>query len=70
MPLWQVGFNAGDGETYYSVPGSRTDAIVDIDMTTNIGVPGRWLFRTDNANIEGLQCTSSGSHFNKNLQIA
>ncbi|XP_030838223.1 sushi domain-containing protein 2-like, partial [Strongylocentrotus purpuratus] len=56
----QVGFNAGDGVTFYSVPGSRTAAVVDIETTSNIGVPGRWVFRTDNSNIEGLECTTSG----------
>ncbi|XP_030834993.1 sushi, nidogen and EGF-like domain-containing protein 1 [Strongylocentrotus purpuratus] len=57
----QVGFNAGDGVTFYSVPGSQTAAIVDIETTSNIGVPGRWVFRTDNSNIEGLECTTSGA---------
>eukprot|EP00057_Strongylocentrotus_purpuratus_P029925 XP_780234.3 PREDICTED: sushi domain-containing protein 2 [Strongylocentrotus purpuratus] len=56
----QVGFNAGDGVTYYSVPGSQTAAVVDIETTSNIGVPGRWVFRTDNSNIEGLECTTFG----------
>eukprot|EP00057_Strongylocentrotus_purpuratus_P021270 XP_011675744.1 PREDICTED: alpha-tectorin-like [Strongylocentrotus purpuratus] len=56
----QVGFNAGDGKISYSVPGSRTAAVVDIETTSNIGVPGRWVFRTDNSNIEGLECTTSG----------
>ncbi|XP_041485569.1 LOW QUALITY PROTEIN: sushi domain-containing protein 2-like [Lytechinus variegatus] len=56
----QVGFNAGDGVNYYSVSGSRTDSIVDIETTSNIGVPGRWVFRVDNSNIGGLTCTTSG----------
>eukprot|EP00057_Strongylocentrotus_purpuratus_P021273 XP_011675747.1 PREDICTED: sushi, nidogen and EGF-like domain-containing protein 1 [Strongylocentrotus purpuratus] len=56
----QVGFNAGDGVTFYSVPGSRTAAVVNIETTSNIDVPGRWVFRTDNSNIEGLECTTSG----------
>ncbi|XP_030834981.1 sushi, nidogen and EGF-like domain-containing protein 1 [Strongylocentrotus purpuratus] len=56
----QVGFNAGDGVIFYSAPGSRTAAVVDIETTSNIGVPGRWVFRTDNSNIEGLECTTSG----------
>ncbi|XP_030847139.1 sushi, nidogen and EGF-like domain-containing protein 1 [Strongylocentrotus purpuratus] len=56
----QVGFNAGDGVNYYSVPGSRTAAVVDIETTSNIGVSGRWVFRTDNSNIKGLASTTSG----------
>ncbi|XP_030844901.1 uncharacterized protein LOC105439567 [Strongylocentrotus purpuratus] len=30
-------------------------------MTSNICVSGRWVFRTDNSNIEGLECTTSES---------
>nr|XP_054773489.1 sushi domain-containing protein 2-like [Lytechinus pictus] len=56
----QVGFNAGDGVTFYSVPASRTADVVDIETTSNIGVPGRWVFRTDNSNIQGQECTTSG----------
>ncbi|XP_063969190.1 protein mesh-like [Lytechinus pictus] len=55
----QVGFNAGDGENYYSVSGSRTNSIVDIETTSNIGLPGRWVFRID-SEIRGQACTSSG----------
>ena len=46
--------------TYYTVPDSGTNAIVTIDDSSNIGVPGRWVFRTDSANVEGLECTDSG----------
>ncbi|XP_041485881.1 sushi domain-containing protein 2-like isoform X2 [Lytechinus variegatus] len=56
----QVGFNAGDGVTHYNVPASRTADVVDIETTSNIGVPGRWVFRTDNSNIQGQECTTSG----------
>ncbi|XP_038045830.1 uncharacterized protein LOC119720271 isoform X3 [Patiria miniata] len=43
----QVGFNGGDGVNYCSLPESRTDAIVDVDLQTNIGTRGRFLFRID-----------------------
>ena len=33
--------------TSYTIPGSRTDAILGIASTTNIGVPGMWVFRLD-----------------------
>ena len=46
----QVGFDAGDGERFYSVPGSRTADIVNLPTMTNIGVPGKFVFRID-ANI-------------------
>ncbi|XP_038045953.1 uncharacterized protein LOC119720369 [Patiria miniata] len=43
----QVGLNSGDGVNYCSLPDSRTDAIVDVDLQTNIGTTGRFLFRVD-----------------------
>nr|XP_054773492.1 uncharacterized protein K03H1.5-like [Lytechinus pictus] len=55
----QVGFNAGDGENYYSVSGSRTDSIVDIETTSNIGLPGRWVFGIDGSEIRGQACDIS-----------
>ena len=48
----QVGFNAGDNITYYAVPGSRTSSIVDIENTTNVGVPGMWVFQVNNAQVD------------------
>ena len=47
----QAGFNAGDDERFFSINGSRTAAILDIDMTSNIGVPGKYLFRVDGTTI-------------------
>ncbi|XP_019636956.1 PREDICTED: sushi domain-containing protein 2-like [Branchiostoma belcheri] len=49
----QVGFNAGDGIVYYSVNGSQTDAIVDVETTSNVNLPGRWIFRIDSYIEEG-----------------
>lgn len=41
----KAGFNAGDGINYATVPGSRTSQIVNISMTSNVGVPGMWTFK-------------------------
>ena len=43
----QAGFNAGDGTRFTTIEGSRTEAIVNIETTSNIGVPGKYLFRVD-----------------------
>ena len=43
----QGGFNAGDGVRYFSIPGSQTADIVNIDTTSNVEVPGLWMFRVD-----------------------
>ncbi|XP_036834824.1 sushi, nidogen and EGF-like domain-containing protein 1 isoform X3 [Oncorhynchus mykiss] len=55
----QAGFNAGDGKRYFNIPGSRTDDMVDVDGTTNVGRPGRWVFRIDNAQVEVGGCNHS-----------
>ena len=56
----QAGFNAGDGKRYFNIPGSRTDDVVDVEGTTNVGYPGRWVFRIDHANVEVGGCNISG----------
>ena len=40
----QVGFNAGDDINYYTVCGSMTPSIVDIETTSNVGIPGMYIF--------------------------
>ncbi|XP_067934158.1 serine-rich adhesin for platelets-like [Watersipora subatra] len=45
--LWsfnKVGFDAGDNTNYYSIPGSRTAAIINITSESNVGIPGRMVF--------------------------
>ncbi|NXM97628.1 TECTA protein, partial [Sylvia borin] len=42
-----VGFNSGDDTNFYNIPGSQTDAIINITTTSNVKVPGRWVFQVD-----------------------
>ena len=49
----QVGFNAGDGRRFISVPGSWTRDIIKINSTSNVNDPGVWIFRVDEGNITG-----------------
>lgn len=56
----QAGFNAGDGKRYFNIPGSRTADVVNVEGTTNVGFPGRWVFRIDDANVEVGGCNDSG----------
>lgn len=58
----QAGFNAGDGKRYFNIPGSRTADVVDLEGTTNVGYPGRWVFRIDDANVEVGSCNNSGKN--------
>ncbi|KAH0623980.1 hypothetical protein JD844_007213 [Phrynosoma platyrhinos] len=60
-PCKQAGFNAGDGKRYFNIPGSRTDDIVDVEMTTNVGIPGRWVFRIDDAQVQVGGCNNTTS---------
>lgn len=57
----QAGFNAGDGKRYFNIPGSRTADIVNVEDTTNVGYPGRWVFRIDHARVEVGGCNNSAS---------
>ena len=41
----QAGFNDGYGVNYFVVPGSNTSGIVNISSTSNVGIPGKWIFR-------------------------
>uniref|UniRef100_A0ABM5ERY7 NIDO domain-containing protein n=1 Tax=Pogona vitticeps TaxID=103695 RepID=A0ABM5ERY7_9SAUR len=43
----QAGFNSGDDKNYFSIPGSRTDEILNIGDTSNVNVPGRWVFQVN-----------------------
>ncbi|XP_078360269.1 sushi domain-containing protein 2-like isoform X2 [Oculina patagonica] len=57
----QAGFNAGDGIRYFNIPGSATDQVIDIPKKSNVGKPGRWMFRIDSAKIEAGGCNTKGS---------
>ena len=55
-----MGFNAGDGVNYFVVPSSRTPEVADIEETSNVDVPGRWIFRIDLATIDSGKCNTGG----------
>jgi len=42
-----AGINAGDGINYFNIPGSFTPDIINIDETSNVGIPGIWIFQVD-----------------------
>ena len=41
-----AGITAGDGVNFIAIPGSLTPDIINIDNTSNVGVPGVWIFKT------------------------
>ena len=53
----QVGFNAGDGNRTATVPASRTADIINIEVTSNVGVPGMWVFQVDQDKVEFGGCS-------------
>ncbi|XP_059559814.1 sushi, nidogen and EGF-like domain-containing protein 1 isoform X5 [Myotis daubentonii] len=56
-----AGFNAGDGRRYFSIPGSRTADMAEVETSTNVGVPGRWAFRIDDAQVRVGGCAHATS---------
>ncbi|XP_028390868.1 sushi domain-containing protein 2-like [Dendronephthya gigantea] len=56
----QAGFNFGDGTRYYSVRGSQTDLIRQLPTLSNVGVPGMFVFRVDEAEITNGGCNTAG----------
>ncbi|KAL8173656.1 UNVERIFIED_CONTAM: hypothetical protein K2H54_014179 [Gekko kuhli] len=57
----QAGFNGGNNTNYFSIPGSRTAEIVNIEETTNVNLPGRWVFRIDGREIDPASgCSARG----------
>lgn len=55
----QVGFNAGDGIRFFAVPESRKLEIINIDTTSNVDIPGVWMFRVDQEDILNAGCTDN-----------
>ena len=42
-----AGINAGDGINSVTIPGSLTPSIINITQTSNVGIPGVWMFQVD-----------------------
>ena len=45
-----AGINAGDGVNHITIPGSLTPSIINIAGTSNVGVPGVWMFKVSEGN--------------------
>ena len=59
----QAGFNAGDGIRFFQINGSRTSDILNLPSTSNVALPGQWIFRTDEASVEAGGCNTKGEAF-------
>ena len=64
LSIWylfsKAGVNAGDKQRFTSIPGSRTPAIWNLPKTSNIGIPGQYMFRIDLAKVEKGGCNTGG----------
>ena len=40
-----AGYNAGDKINSHTIAGSRTSKIIEIARTSNVGIPGTWIFK-------------------------
>ncbi|TNM84474.1 hypothetical protein fugu_008652, partial [Takifugu bimaculatus] len=55
------GFNGGDIGLFFNLPGSRSNDMVNIEQTTNVNTPGRWVFRIDTELIDPANgCSYNG----------
>lgn len=53
VPAW-LGFSAGDGVRYTSIPDTFSASVNDISFTSNVNESGVWIFRVDgNSTISG-----------------
>lgn len=51
----QAGFDAGDNVNFFTLPGSRTAAVLDLDNTSNVSMdtPGLWVFSIREGDVPG-----------------
>ena len=52
-----AGINAGDGVNSITIPGSLTPSIINITRTSNIGIPGMWIFKVNEGKICSILTT-------------
>lgn len=46
---------------FFNLPGSRSNDVVNIEQTTNVNTPGRWVFRVDTELIDPANgCSYNG----------
>lgn len=55
----QSGFNSGNTEDFFILPGSFTDKILNLSESSNVNINGKWIFRID-SNITDGACQNSG----------
>ena len=46
-----AGINAGNRVNHVTISGSRTSSILDIEETSNVGIPGIWIFKVGESKV-------------------
>ena len=49
-----AGISAGDGNNFNTIPESQTSDIINIDETSNVGIPGVWMFQAGKSMLPEL----------------
>ncbi len=57
----QVGLNAGDGTRFFSHPDSFSSRLTNIHTTSNIGIPGVWIFKVDGEEVVSAGCSTGNN---------
>lgn len=55
----QAGFNAGDLIHYYSIEGAQTAAVINLTLTSNVDIPGKWVFQVDGDSVQDNKCKNA-----------
>lgn len=55
----QAGFNAGDLVHYYSIEGAQTPAVINLTLTSNVDIPGKWVFQVDSDSVQDNKCKNA-----------
>ena len=43
------------------MPGSMTSDVLNLTRTSNVDIPGKWIFRIDDTSVEGGGCNVGGN---------
>ena len=56
-----AGISAGDGINFNTIPESQTAEIINVDETSNVGIPGVWMFQAGKSMLPVLDVTFLGN---------
>ena len=57
-----AGYNAGDGINSYTIPGSQTSEILKLSRTSNVGIPGTWIFKVGKGTYVSYRIVDNDYH--------